>query len=285
MTPPEIYSVRSPGSGANGPGWRIRAFPNLHPALRVEDAGQGNGEGPYDRMGGLGAHEVIVEDPDRNADLARMDPHHVFEVLSAWRARLGDLRRDGRLACGVVFKNRGWQAGATVLHPHSQLLAMPFVPPVLAGELSAISAYRSAHGRCPMCDALRHERALGDRLVLDGKVACVVAPYASRVPFEIMVAPVAHQAAFEEADDNLLHEIAWLLREGMARLDRTLAQPAYHLWLRTAPWRLPETERVGYHWHVSVLPAIDRYGAFENATGTRINTVLPEEAAAALREQ
>jgi UDPglucose--hexose-1-phosphate uridylyltransferase len=284
MTPPEVFAVRSPGGHANDGSWRVRVFPNLYPALRVEDAGAGTPEGPCDRMGGLGAHEVIVEDPDRRADLSVLDEQRVFEVLTAWRARMADLRRDGRLACGILFKNRGGQAGATINHPHSQLLALPMVPPALQDELEAITAYRKVHARCPLCDVMRHERALGDRLVVDGQAACVITPFASRVPYEMLVGPVGHHPAIEDSGDDLLRGMAWALREALIRLDRKLSKPSYHLWLRSAPWRGPEEERRGFHWHVCIAPVTNRVGAFEGGAGLRINTVLPEEAATVLRE-
>ncbi|MEW5853485.1 MAG: galactose-1-phosphate uridylyltransferase [Myxococcota bacterium] len=286
MTPREVFALRPPGGKSNDSSWRVRAFPNLYPALRVEDAALGTPEGPSDRMGGLGAHEVIVEDPDRTADLSTLEASRVFEVLCAWRARLADLRRDGRLACGVLFKNRGGAAGATVLHPHSQLLALPFIPPSFTAELDAVARYRAAHGRCPLCDVLRHERALGERLVVEGPGACVVAPFASRVPYELVAAPLQHRPALEDTEDAVLHEVAGVLREGLRRLDAKLGKPAYHLWLRTAPWRGRDSVELGtFHWHITVAPVTSRVGAFEGGAGLRINTVLPEEAAATLRER
>jgi UDPglucose--hexose-1-phosphate uridylyltransferase len=284
FTPQEVMAVRPDGGKANDSTWRVRVVPNLYPALRVEHSPNAVAEGPSDRLGGTGAHEVIIEDPDRHADLSTMEAGRLAEVLAAWRARLGDLRRDSRLACGVVFRHRGAAAGATMSHPHSQLLALPFVPPLLTQELHAVSTYRAAHGRCPLCDAIRHERATSSRMVADLPGAAVFTPFASMVPYELLIAPTDHGAPFEDASDDTLRKVAAALKEALSRLDRALGTPPYRLWLRAAPWRLPHDERAGFHWHLSVLPVIQQTGALEEAAGVNINTVLPEDAALVLRK-
>jgi len=282
MTPPELLGIRN-GGRANDSTWRVRVIPNLYPALRVEQGGPGTAEGPYDRMGGLGAHEVIIEDPSRGADLTTMDVGRVFEVLAAWRARLGDLRRDQRMACAVIFRHRGADAGATIAHPHSQLLTVPVIPPLLQNELAAMARYRAAHARCAVCDAIRHERATTERLVIDGGSVLALAPFASRVPFELLIAPTGHGHAFEDADEATLRQTAWVLKEALQRLDARAGTPPYRMWLRTAPWRGSDEEKYGFHWHLSLLPITSRVGALEEGTGLRINTLLPEEAAQLLR--
>ncbi|MBI5498561.1 MAG: galactose-1-phosphate uridylyltransferase [Deltaproteobacteria bacterium] len=283
MTPPEVFALRAPESLPNGPGWRVRVVPNLYPALRVEHAALGWAQGPSDAMGGAGAHEVIIEDPDRNADFGNMPVARVMDVLLTWRARLADLRRDDRLQCGVIFRHRGVEAGATQAHPHSQLIALPFIPPVVADELAAFTAYRAAHGRCPLCDVLRHERQEQARLVADFGGALVFAPFAARAPGEIIAAPVDHPGPFEDAPDAVLGLLAQALRDGLKRVAFALGSPPYRMWLRTAPWRGDGPEKAGHHWYVDVAPVTNPTGAFEDAAGVRINTLTPEDAAAALR--
>ncbi len=282
-TPSEVFAVRPDGGKANDATWRVRVVPNLYPALRVEHGPEAVADGPADKMAGLGAHEVIIEDPSKDADLTTMPVRRLTEVLWAWRCRLQDLRRDTRLACGIVFRHRGADAGATLAHPHSQLVALPFVPAALTTELQAAHAYRLAHGRCALCDVVRHERELRARVVFDGGGALAWAPFASRAPYELCVAPADHPHPFEDASEPVLAAVAATLKEALVRLDAVLNAPPYRLWLRNAPWRIPGEERHGHHWHISLLPITHQEGALEEATGVHINTLLPEDAAASLR--
>lgn len=284
LTPGEVWALREPGSAANSPGWRVRVVPNLYPALRVEHSATGAAEGPAERMGGMGAHEVIIEDPSRDEDLTTLPVDRVAEILAAWQARLADLRGDGRLVCGVVFRHRGADAGATVAHPHSQLLALPFVPPRLAAEVRAGLAYHAQHGACALCDTLAHERQAGVRMVAgDEEGAAVWAPFASRVPYELVVAPAAHHAALEDAAPAVLRSLAAGLKTALTRLDAHLGKPALQIWLRSSPWRLSLAEKASYHLHLCVLPVMNRLGGLESGFGLHINTVNPEEVARALR--
>lgn len=283
MTPPEVYAAREEGTAPNAPGWRVRVVPNLYPALRVEHAPEASGEGPSDRYGGTGAHEVIIEDPERTADLTDMTEEHVTEVLRAWRARVQDLKRDVRLACAVIFRHRGAEAGATVAHPHSQLMAMPFVPPRVASENRACGLYHQAHGRCALCDVLVHERRVGVRMLVEEDGAVAFCPYASRLPYEVLVAPTSHQSALEDAPDATLSAVARTLKSALQKLDARLSRPPMQLWLRSAPWRADPTDRGALHWHLCLMPLTHRLGGLEAGFGVHINTVLPEEAARTLR--
>jgi UDPglucose--hexose-1-phosphate uridylyltransferase len=256
----------------------VRVVPNMYPALRVEHSHVAHTSGPSDWMEGLGAHEVIIEHPDRCTDLAAVGAGHVFHVLCAWRARLADLRQDARLVCGLVFRHQGMAAGASVQHPHSQLMALPFVPAWLQAELRAAAQYHLAHGRCALCDVVRHEQVAGDRMVVTGARAVAFAPFASRVPYEVVVTPTFHGSGVEEADDDTLRSMAEVLSEALRRLDGALRHSPHRMWLRTAPWRGAHESRPWYHWHIVISPVTQRLGALEESVHVHVNPVRPEDA-------
>ena len=160
-TPDEVWAARPHGSSPNGPGWRLRVVPNKFPALRIEGELEPSGEGLYDRMSGVGAHEVIIETPDHHASLATLPPAHVADILAAYRDRMLDLRKDQRLEYVMVFKNHGEAAGASLEHPHSQLIATPIVPIMVEEELVGGLQHYRIKKRCIWCDIVRQERAGG----------------------------------------------------------------------------------------------------------------------------
>ena len=140
-TPPEIYAIREPGSAENAPGWRVRVVPNKFPALQIEGDLNRQGEGIYDKMNGVGAHEVIIETPDHNKTLSDLDEDAFNDVLLTWRERMIDLKRDKRFRYIVVFKNHGEAAGASLEHSHTQLVAMPIIPKRVTEEIEGARKY------------------------------------------------------------------------------------------------------------------------------------------------
>ena len=281
-TPPEVLAYRDPAGAADGPGWRVRVVPNKFPALRVEGDLERRGHGVYDLMNGMGAHEVIVTSPDHDRGLARLPLPAVEDVLRAWRSRIGDLARDDRLRSVLVFENHGEEAGATLEHPHSQLIATPVVPLAVADELHGARAFHDWRERCLFCDILRQESDDRTRVVVEAPAVAAFAPFASRVPFETWIVPRRHAAAFELADDGVLRETASVLAAVLARLDRRLDDPAYNLVLHSAPFGMGESP--AFHWHIEVLPRIGGTSGFELGSGFHINPVPPEDAARLLRE-
>jgi UDPglucose--hexose-1-phosphate uridylyltransferase len=141
MTAPEVLAYRDNGSQPNGPGWRVRAVSKKFPALRIEGAAGRRGDGLYDLMNGIGAHEVLVESPDHDRGLADLELHQIEELLWAYRERVLDLARDDRFRYVLIFKNHGAEAGASLEHPHSQLIALPILPLNVQQELRGASAY------------------------------------------------------------------------------------------------------------------------------------------------
>ncbi len=166
MTPPEVLSYRTDGSAPNTPGWNVRVVPNKFPALQVEGNLDRQGEGMFDRMNGIGAHEVIIETPDHDRPLAMMSEQEIERVFWACRERMLDLKRDFRLRYILIFKNHGAPAGATLAHPHSQLIALPIVPELVREEIDGARQHFQFKERCVFCDIVHQElarRPAGDR--------------------------------------------------------------------------------------------------------------------------
>lgn len=290
-TPPELYAHRPDGSKPNKPGWQVRVIPNKFPALRIEGELNNQAEGLYDRMNGIGAHEVIIEHPDHDRSLADLTTEEIAEVLKAYRTRMLDLRNDSRFRYLFVFKNYGVEAAATVPHSHSQLIAVPLIPPIIASELAACRKHFERKQRCLICDLLSQERSSKIRVVRDDGNFLVYAPFASSFPFELMVAPLEHGHDFTLLTDQQLFLLADTLRDTLRRLRAVLRDPPYSFILHSAP---PMHLRWGrldywaslpadYHWHIEIAPKLTRVAGFEWGSGFQINPTPPEEAADFLR--
>jgi len=282
LTPPEILAVRQPDSPPNGPGWQLRVVPNKFPALRVEGQLDKSGEGLYDKMTGIGAHEIFIESPVHDLHLADMETDHIAELLQAFVARMQDLKRDTRLKYLMIFKNQGFRAGATMEHSHSQLIATPIVPKTIKEELEGSLEYYKYKERCVFCDIIKQEIEDTRRLVIENDRFISIVPYAARFPFETWILPKNHLSTFEDSAVPDLKILAETLKGTLLRMNRSVNTPPYNLVLHTAPCDRPKIDH--YHWHIEIMPRLTRVAGFERGTGFYINPTPPEEAAAFLRE-
>jgi UDPglucose--hexose-1-phosphate uridylyltransferase len=280
QTPHELLAYRDSGA-PNQPGWRVRVFPNRFPALVVEGDLNREGEGLYDKMNGIGAHEVIVETPDHGATLADLSEARIAEVFWAAKERINDLKRDRRFRSIVVFRNYGEIAGASLEHPHSQVIALPVIPPNIREEVEGARRYFKQKERCVFCDVLRQE-AGGSRVVAESDRFVMLEPYAPRFPFETWVIPKRHESHFEAADHAQIHGLSWMLRTAQRRIDSVLERPACNLMVYSAP--VQEGALDYYHWRLEITPRVARTAGFEWGTGFHINPTPPEEAAKFLRD-
>jgi UDPglucose--hexose-1-phosphate uridylyltransferase len=278
----EILAWRE-GGPANERGWSVRVVPNRHPMLRIEGGTETRSEGLFEMRDGLGAHEVIIETPLHDQPLQALEPDRLWRVLWAWRTRLQDLKRDSRFASVMIFKNHGRAAGARLDHSHSQLVAYPILPPTLAEKVHSVQRHLDATGRCMFCDLIAEELADERRVIHDQGDILVIAPFASRVPFETWLVPGAHEARFEDTSDHVLAHLAVAIRSVLAGIDWALERPAYNLVLHSAP--LTGAVDQAFHWHVEILPRVTRYSGLEWASGMHRNPVAPEEAARVLRDR
>jgi UDPglucose--hexose-1-phosphate uridylyltransferase len=280
-TPPEILAYRNSG-GRNEPGWRVRVVANKFPVLGIEGELNRQGEGMYDKMNGIGAHEVIIETPEHAATLAEMPERQIEEVLWAFRDRVNDLKKDQRFRYILLFKNHGEAAGASLEHTHSQLIALPVIPKRVKEEVDAARQFYDLKERCIFCDIIREESTAGVRLVMETDRFTVLEPYAPRFPFETWILPKRHQSHFEDSDAPTFQNLAWVLRSTMRKIDKTLERPAYNFIVHSAP--VQEAPLPHYHWHLEIMPKLTKVAGFEWGTGFYINPTPPEESARFLRE-
>lgn len=280
-TPPEVLAFRE-GTQRNQPGWSLRVVPNKFPVLEIEGELDREGEGLFDRMQGIGAHEVVIESPEHALSITALSEHSVERVLWAFRDRITDLKNDKRLKYVLLFKNQGESAGATLEHTHSQLIALPVVPKRVQEEIEASERYYEFKERCVYCDLIRQEVKGGTRVVTETDYFVVLEPYAPRFPFETWILPRHHMSHYENADGQQLKNLAWVLKSTLKKLEKVLERPPYNLIVHTAP--LQEAPNAHYHWHIEIIPKLTRVAGFEWGTGFYINPTPPEESATFLRD-
>ncbi len=282
MTPGEIIAYGEPGRGRNTQAWTLRVVPNKYPALEVEGVLNRQGEGMYDKMNGIGAHEVIIETPDHNKEIPDLTDQEYEDVIWAYRDRIIDLKRDFRFEYILIFKNRGMAAGATLSHPHSQLIATPIVPKRVREEVNGAKNYYDYKERCGYCDIIKQELAVGSRVVAENDGFIALCPFASRFPFEMWVLPKTHDSEFINIQRHEAANLASLMKNVINKMNIVLDKPPYNYLLHMAPLKEPQLPH--YHWHIEIIPKLTKVAGFEWGTGFYINPVVPEEAAKYLRE-
>ena len=257
LTPSELLSYPS----ENGSGWRLRVFPNKYPAIE--------------------AHEVIVESPLHTSSFGELPQSAAVDLLAAVRDRIFDLKQIPELEYVQFFKNNGPGSGASLSHPHSQLMALPVVPGQVQLELDGSLQHYEEHGHCIFCDLIELECGQRERVIFENQHVLVVAPYAPRFGFETWVIPRHHQSHFEMSHAEVLGAVGEALHKIARRLEAVLDDPPYNFLLHTAP--LQEPAMPYYHWHIEILPRMSGVGGYEFGTGCYINAILPEESAGVLR--
>ncbi|WP_417848150.1 galactose-1-phosphate uridylyltransferase [Thalassoglobus sp.] len=279
-TTPEIMAYRNSGE-ANQPGWRVRVIPNKFPAVTVEGQLDKRGVGIYDMMNGIGAHEVIVECPHREQNMSRLSVENIREVFWVYHDRLVDLKRDSRLVHGLIFKNKGARAGASLDHSHSQLIVSPIVPITIQEELDGADKFYKYRGRSIFSDMIQQELATGERIVMETEHFVVMCPYASRFPFETWIVPRQQASHFETATQAVVEDLGTVMKSVLTKMELGLDDPPYNYVLHTAPFSSPNLPH--FRWHIELFPRLSRVAGFEWGSGFYINTVPPEEAAQFLR--
>lgn len=280
MTPSEIMSYGLRGGRGAQP-WQVRVIPNKFPALRIEETPDKTGIGIYDRVGGYGAHEVIIENPEHGKEMADLSLEGMELLLRVYRERCQDLRKDPKLKYILIFKNYGAEAGASLEHPHSQLIALPIVPSRVLGEIHGAAEHHRWTDRCIYCDMLAQERADKKLTVLSDGGIVAMAPFAARFPFETWILPKEHSASFDRLSDEELRSLAKVLRSTLKRLKKILGDPAYNLMVHTLPTDSKENE--SFHWHIEIIPHLTQVAGFELGTGFYLNPTPPEIAAERMR--
>ncbi len=283
QTPPEVLAYRKEGTLPDQKGWWVRVVPNRYPALSPVGEPARLGDGMYDLASGVGAHEVVIETPDHDANLGTMEPKQIEEILWAYRARCIELSKDSRIRYVMIFRNEGQRAGASVYHPHTQIIGLPIVPMNVKEEISGAQRYYSFKERCIFCDMIRQEMRDEKRLVEINDHFVAFAPFAPRFAYETWILPRFHRAHFEWIEQ---HEVSWLaklLSSTIRRLQATVENTPYNLVIHSSPSNVDVGPH--YHWHMEIMPALSTMAGFEWGSGFFINAIPPETAAEEMREQ
>lgn len=289
-TPPEVYAVRDDDSAPNGPGWKVRVIPNKYPALDVEGRLNREGVGMCDMANGIGVHEVIVETPEHDLDMADLRARQISRVLGTYRQRMIDLRKDGRLKYVLIFKNQGRSAGASLQHAHSQLIATPITPKRVKEKLDGAKRYFEYKHRCVFCDYIKQETDLFQcRLVDQTEHFVALSPFAARFPFETWILPKRHMLDFALVNAGELDDLGKMVKLVLTKLRKALNDPPFNYVLHQAPYRRPRggywtTIEEDYHWHIELIPRLTRMAGFEWGSGFYINPTPPEVATEVFRE-
>lgn len=282
MTPEPILTL--PASRPDTP-WDVRVVPNKFPALVAGGdptcLACSTHVGPYLRRQGIGHHEVVIETPIHHEDLAMLDLPHFTHVIEAYSQRYNALIKYPSTELVVIFRNHGEKAGTSIIHPHSQIVASSVVPFPVRNRLYEGQRYFDATGRCVYCDMVAFELADGSRVVMDNEHYVALTPYASSVPYEIILLPKHHGATFGSLHQDETHDLAEVLRNLLGRLWRLLDDPDYNFVIDTAPDHMAGVPF--YHWHLEIYPKLTTPAGFEIGSGIQINIVTPEQAAEQLR--
>jgi UDPglucose--hexose-1-phosphate uridylyltransferase len=275
-TPPELYAIRPDGGAPDTPGWRVRVFPNRYPALdpAAEDPPPSANPDLFWSGPARGAHEVIVNAPEAVRSLADLEPAQVALAADVWRERM---RAHADAACLHLMVNEGPDAGASVAHTHAQLFALDFVPAAIARERERFGAYATrTMGGNLLGDLLQQEVRRRERIVAVDAEAVLVAAWAARVPYQLMIIPRRPRMRFEDDGPTA----AALLHDALTRLHRRLGDDApVNVWVRTAPRGAEQ-----FCWRIDIVPRLTHLAGFELGTGVGLNVVAPERAAAELRD-
>lgn len=266
-TPPALEQVDSEGK------WTLRVVPNLYPAFEGDGNLTVRNLGPVHTMADAsGIHEVFVITPDHTSGVGTFADNVIRNIMTALRRRFEEHSRTPNVRYTQAFINHGREAGASLAHPHGQILGLPFVPGEILEEERAFERFK---GGCILCATIDAERVDNKRVVLESEHAVVVTPYWSGSPYELLIIPESHDAHLTDSSDDVLTAIGIAIRDAIRMLNNTLGDVAYNLVFHTAP-----SHHAGnFHWHVHLWPKLTTTAGFEKGTGVLINIVPPEDAA------
>ncbi len=266
---------------SEGP-WQVRVVHNKFPALVSEGQPIHTVDGVQHRLAGVGHHEVVVIHPRHNTTMALMEPHEVQLVFEMFQQRGKAMAQDPRIQQIIYFKNHGRRAGASLVHPHCQIIGMPVVPDTIRRRIIDVQRHFEQTGESPLCRMLADELEREERLVAVSEHFAAFVLYAALSPFHIWIVPRQHRACFLQVLQDELADLGWIVRDVLRRIYFGLNNPDYNLIIRTSPVR--ETDDIFFHWYISLVPRLSFMAGFEMGSGMHINPSLPEMSAAFLRD-
>jgi len=261
--------------------WQTRVVYNKYPALSKDGELTRQFDGVHRRISGVGHHEIVIENPRHNTTPALMKPEEIKPILETFYNRGWDIRKDPRVEQVIYFKNHGERAGASLKHPHSQIIGLPVVPNNIRHRIDAARRFFDDNGECAYCTMMQDELKNQERLVTTSKHFVAFVLYAATSPFHIWIIPRNHSVSFLYSQSNELDDLAHLLRDVLRRLYIGLRDPAYNLIIRTAP--VKEISNDYLHWYITIVPRLSHTAGFELGSGIFINPAIPEDSAAFLR--
>jgi UDPglucose--hexose-1-phosphate uridylyltransferase len=280
-TPPELLVFRDKTDSSTAAAWNVRVVPNKYPAL-VAAEGKPVLTGKNEAQSGVGAHEVIIESPHHATDMALLSETQFRVIVRAYHDRMKQLRTDRRFRYILIYKNQGVEAGATLEHVHSQIIALPGVPARVTEEIQGSKDYYELNKRCVFCEMIRGENGARQRLVTENSRFIALCPFAPRFGYEVWILPKTHSSVFEATAEQDAADLGDILRDTLLRMGRCLGNPPFNYFIHSNP--LDESANDHYHWHLEIFPKLIQVGGFEWGTGWYIHTVTPEQSARALRE-
>ena len=285
-TPPEVMARRLMGSRPNGSGWQFRVVPNKFPALGPGSKLGQQKESIYQKKDGIGVHEVIIETPNHHQIFQEMSDDRVTETLKIYQDRIRYHKNDKRLRYISLFRNYGVQGGASLMHPHSQLMGVPLVPPKVLDEIRRAKVFYREKNQCLSCEMIKTEVHLGKRVVAESDSYLCVAPYGGSFPFEVWILPKDHQSNFEVTPETKLTDLSGMIKSILKKQVLILNNPSYNFYIQSAPFQYHNLRRhdAYYHWQIRIIPRWVHWAGFELASGICINPVPPEETALCFRQ-
>lgn len=275
---PEFEVAREPAAGP----WQLRILRNRYPAVSPEGDALREFHGIYRSIAAVGYHDVIVESPLHNTTTALQPVEEVAQSLRAMAQRGYDIERDPRMEHILYFKNHGPTAGASIVHPHTQIIGLPIVPQHTRARMEEARRYHDDTGDCVFCRMLAEELTAQVRLVAENDYAVAFVPYAASTPFHTWIMPRQHNPTFLSAAPEVIRGMSAILHTVLQKLYFGLRDPDYNYMIRNAP--IHESGRDYLHWYITVVPRLSRSAGFELGSGMRINVMQPEACAEYLRK-
>ncbi len=262
--------------------WDIRIVPNKFAALNPEGDTRREERKLFRKTYGYGRHEVVVETPVHNTCIAHMPDEHIEMLLQAYRDRYHELKKDPDIRVIIIFKNHGESAGTSLEHPHTQIVASPIVPPFIRRRYEIATQHFDNTGRCLYCDILYAEVEARERIVMETEFFVALHPFASRYPFETWIMPKLHTSSFGKIADMEIKDLTGILKSILLKMHMSLENPDFNFIVHTAP--VDDEHKTYYLWHIQIIPRLTLAAGFELGSGIYINTAVPEETAAFMRE-
>ncbi len=280
LTPPEIFAIREPGTLPNSPGWKVRVIPNKYPALKMEQENLTK-RNFHISMQGVGFHEIVIETPEHYKQFYDFSQDELVMVFTAYRERMRKLYSFKEVKYVHIFKNHGIIAGASLTHPHSQIIAVPKVPETIETMISQNRKYFKENLSCYLCDEVNYELSTKERIVYVNELFVAYCPFASDFPFKVRVLPKIHSLSFSNTEVRELKLLADAIFSIMKKLKSQLGNSfSFNMILYSSPKGISKEL---FHWHIDLLPRLEAIAGFELGTGWFINSVPPEQAAKLLR--